>query len=449
MFKLRDYQQEVVDAFDGAPNLSLAVSPTSSGKTVIMHAIALQHDATIICPSFEIVEQFKEFYPKVFTYNYAYIHNISGDVLLIDEAHRVKKDGMVETVMKNFKTVYGLTATDYRTDIGEIYPSVFKHKVIEITKERLIEAGYLTPRKYAEIPVECLINVKASTLYKSKQLSDEVCPQTNKCLNHFFDNWDGKKTIYFGCDITHCEKIQLDLKLRGITSEIVMGDLDKGYRKKLVDDFRDGDLHHLINCKVLTEGFNAPAISNVVILRPTCSKSLYEQMCGRGDRLHEGKTNNNIYDYTYSKFNVVGRAPGKRERFCLDCGSVNVGNKPNCTECGVKMFKYDPDLKKCVHCGFENFVRARYCGDCGKNISKKYKLTDEFYHVGINRCKGLSEIIVGNKVIKTVSSGAANRFIDKLSGHMIEGNAFTEIYEVKPFKMLMNGRTIEKIIPVK
>ena len=52
----------------------------------------------------------------------------------------------------------------------------------------------------------------------------------------------------------------------------------------------------LTNCNVLTEGFDEPSVSCVLLARPTKSLLLYAQMVGRGTRLHPGKTDVCVID---------------------------------------------------------------------------------------------------------------------------------------------------------
>lgn len=54
---------------------------------------------------------------------------------------------------------------------------------------------------------------------------------------------------------------------------------------------RNGRVVVLGQCAVLTEGFDEPSVSCIVVGRPTMNESLYIQMVGRGTRLAEGKTN--------------------------------------------------------------------------------------------------------------------------------------------------------------
>jgi superfamily II DNA/RNA helicase len=59
-------------------------------------------------------------------------------------------------------------------------------------------------------------------------------------------------------------------------------------RRRIISEFRDGKLRHLCNCMILTEGFDAPAASAIVMARPTKSRSLYAQCVGRGTRVLGG-----------------------------------------------------------------------------------------------------------------------------------------------------------------
>jgi hypothetical protein len=65
---------------------------------------------------------------------------------------------------------------------------------------------------------------------------------------------------------------------------VVHGKLDRDTRRRLLRELADGTIRTVHNCAVLTEGFDDPTISCVVIARPTRSAPLYQQMVGRGLR---------------------------------------------------------------------------------------------------------------------------------------------------------------------
>lgn len=69
-----------------------------------------------------------------------------------------------------------------------------------------------------------------------------------------------------------------------IPAAVVHGGLGKLERRLILKRLAGGDVQVVVNCAVLTEGFDDPTISCVVIARPTRSGPLYQQMVGRGLR---------------------------------------------------------------------------------------------------------------------------------------------------------------------
>ena len=74
------------------------------------------------------------------------------------------------------------------------------------------------------------------------------------------------------------------LRRDGIKAAEVSADTRPATRRQIIEEFRAGNLTMLCNYGVLTTGFDAPKIENVMIARPTTSAVLYEQMIGRGTR---------------------------------------------------------------------------------------------------------------------------------------------------------------------
>lgn len=67
----------------------------------------------------------------------------------------------------------------------------------------------------------------------------------------------------------------------GITAAAISGATPREERQGIFEDFRTGRTQVLVNCMVLTEGWDAPWASCAVIARPTRSQPLYIQMVGR------------------------------------------------------------------------------------------------------------------------------------------------------------------------
>jgi superfamily II DNA or RNA helicase len=97
----------------------------------------------------------------------------------------------------------------------------------------------------------------------------------------------------------------------------VWGAMDGDDRKRVLADFRDGRLQILVNCQVLTEGFDAPRAQCAVIARPTTSAGLYIQMVGRVLRPFPGKDRALVLD-------VVGASDDHRLATIADLTSRRI-----------------------------------------------------------------------------------------------------------------------------
>ena len=86
-----------------------------------------------------------------------------------------------------------------------------------------------------------------------------------------------------------------------ITSSCVIGITPPEERKQTLKDFQDGKIRALINCMVLTEGFDCPCIDALIVARPTKSGLLIQQMVGRGLRKAPGKKDCLIVDLAFQR----------------------------------------------------------------------------------------------------------------------------------------------------
>jgi type I site-specific restriction endonuclease len=77
-------------------------------------------------------------------------------------------------------------------------------------------------------------------------------------------------------------------KIRPGKAVFLSGETDKGIRRQEIVNFEDGKRQYLVGCSLFTEGFNVPAISRVVMARPTKSCVYYTQCIGRGTRALRG-----------------------------------------------------------------------------------------------------------------------------------------------------------------
>lgn len=418
---LRAHQKEALGACIAAPQGGLIVSPTGSGKSHIIAALCQQlndRDVLVVTPRVELTRQnvAKITSSAVsMTVNTAYRQKVKTDVLIIDECHLVRQyDGMYQALMRNANLTYGFTATPFRLDCGPLHPAIFEHKLYEIERETLVRAGFLAKRKIIEIPSNLIINVRNSSFNSLGQLSKDSCPKTKGCIEHFLADADPtKQALIFVCDLKHGRIAQQHFP----RSEIVHSQMSKKVRQNLVERFKINDLQYLINCEILTTGFDHPPLEQLVILRPTNSYTLYEQICGRGDRVSLGKQYNMIYDYTVNNFNFDYVKCGRTSphRYCMFCLKITDYRLKTCTECNRTLVKGEAPTKRCSGCGHKNFNCATYCANCGVFVK------DNVLHVttGTLRWDGRGTLMIGDVKFKTTSVGAST-LIGQLSSGMYD-----------------------------
>lgn len=90
-----------------------------------------------------------------------------------------------------------------------------------------------------------------------------------------------RRGIVFTPTVATAELTAASLTLSGIPAAAISGETPREERRSIFERFRLGETQVLVNCMVLTEGFDAPWASCAVIARPTQSQPLYVQMVGR------------------------------------------------------------------------------------------------------------------------------------------------------------------------
>jgi DNA repair protein RadD len=94
----------------------------------------------------------------------------------------------------------------------------------------------------------------------------------------------GRQIIFFACGVEHGKFITSILRFNGIKAREIYGLTNTVDRLETIRMFKAGEINVLINCGVLTTGFDSTNIDCVFISRPTSSVVLYSQMIGRGLR---------------------------------------------------------------------------------------------------------------------------------------------------------------------
>lgn len=133
-------------------------------------------------------------------------------------------------------------------------------------------------------------------------------------------NKDGKRrsTCIFMPNVPSAKRardiINLDYGGRAIC---VTGDMDPDERKTLLEDYHRGRYQHVVNCDVLTEGWDSYRVE-IVVPKPTQAWGKFVQMIGRGTRPWEGCVD--VWGTAQDRRLAIAHSPKPRLTVLDPCG---------------------------------------------------------------------------------------------------------------------------------
>ena len=90
--------------------------------------------------------------------------------------------------------------------------------------------------------------------------------------------------MVFTASLVESEAVSLALNSIGVRAHHVEGAQKDDLRRAIIGDFAKGKCSVLTNQKLLTTGYDCPAVSNVFLTSKVNSPILFEQMVGRAAR---------------------------------------------------------------------------------------------------------------------------------------------------------------------
>lgn len=186
----------------------------------------------------------------------------------------------------------GFTATPHRTDgvgLHYVFDEIPFSRTIKEMMTAPLPGPWLCPIKgYRFESGLSLKGVKTSHGdYQARSLSEVVNNEERNiaAVKAYMALASGRQAICFCVDVAHTKAMQEQFASYGVLAACIVGADDSEDRRKTVADFKAGRIEVLVNCMVLTEGFDHAATACIIMARPTKSQLLYTQMLGRGTRL--------------------------------------------------------------------------------------------------------------------------------------------------------------------
>lgn len=522
---LRPYQQDASDA--AVEWMRRSVEPavieavTAAGKSHVIADMALRiHDMTgkrILClaPSAELVIQNREKliatgtpasmfsasagakdlrHPIVFGSPLTVKNRISRfqdgyAMVVLDECHGISPTvrGIIEEMRAGNPNlrVIGLTATPYRLGSGYIFRQwpdgtvnddtrarepYFTKCVYRITGPDLIAQGYLTRPVIGETGAEhydtSALAVNSRGQFDAGAVDRAYHGHGRKTAAIVADvvarSRDRMGVMLFAATVRHAEEVMASLPPD--LSAMIAGDTPKGERASIIARFKARRIKYLVSVGVLTTGFDAPHVDVIAILRKTESVGLFQQIIGRGLRLHDDKRDCLVLDYTdnldthcpdgdlFAPEVKAGKGGGDSEGLkclCPDCGYENrFPAKPDTLEYAKDENGYCLDLtgrrvetewgplpghfgrrcwgmvqagpgkldrcghrwtsKPCPECEAPNDIAARYCTECkGEIVDPNEKLRMEFTAMKRDPMQPQCDVVEDVRFVRGVSQRGA------------------------------------------
>jgi len=235
-------------------------------------------------------------------------------LVLVDESHHAVPGSRYASIIDSVRAAnpaalfVGCTATPARADRKRMQ-DVLRRCVFSRDIEDLAALGVLAK------PVGITLRLASLDLgyirtsggdYAQDALAQQMTRYVTSTVNESLPHLRGKLGLVFAANIAHAQRLTDAYCAAGIPAGLILGETRPDDRANRIAAWRERGHGMLINVGCLTEGFDEPRISVIVIACPTQSTTKYSQIIGRGLRLAPGKAECTIVD-------VMGRELDPRQ----------------------------------------------------------------------------------------------------------------------------------------
>lgn len=402
MYKLRDYQEDAVKAFrnflvNEPGKHGFLTLPTGAGKSLVIAEVC----RLVIAAGFRVLVLARQ--KELIVQNAEKLQTMLGDearvgvfcaglgrkepekevvfatvqscvnsmdeigtrhLVIVDEAHQIPshEGGQYHKVFKSLEGFFprtrrlGLTATPFRLDSGPIEGKgqPFDVEIYRVSVARMLEEGHICPirsKDVAEVDTESVR--KTGWDFNAAELQDafgHAVVENAKEIVAVANELDRRHCLVFASGVQHAEDLAELIRVKsGDDVGVVTGETLPLMRDAMLDRFKRGDLRWLVNCNVLTTGFDAPCVDLIAMVRATLSACLFAQCCGRGLRQSPGKDDCVLLDFGG---NIRRHGPIDADDF---------GMKPKSSSSETT----EAPTKECPSCNVAVPISIMLCPDCG------------------------------------------------------------------------------------
>ena len=214
-------------------------------------------------------------------------------LIIVDEAHHAKAPSY-KAILDHFgghAWILGLTATPdggaAKQLLGDVFPKLsFHYKIRDAIQDEV-----LVPIRVRRVPVK--VDLRQMSMrggdYTVSEIEARITPIVEQLAVNIKENIGSRKTVVFCPCVGSASAMSSMLRQVGVKSKYVAGaggafGMPRPERRKILEEFRTPAIQVIVCCDLLTEGYDHPEISCIVVARPTRKRYKYVQMIGRGTR---------------------------------------------------------------------------------------------------------------------------------------------------------------------
>ncbi|MGM7420852.1 sacsin N-terminal ATP-binding-like domain-containing protein [Cellulosimicrobium sp. CpK407] len=234
-------------------------------------------------------------------------------LVVIDEAHRAGSQRYTQILewlgisqrggTRTERPLLGLTATPYRgtnADANRLFAQRFGSRLLNALDEedpigQLREMQVLSRVEHQLLDSNIVISDPPAEGRGGSAAWDDVSraildrlganlDRTQLLVDHVLRQDTDWPILVFTPSVVSAHVTAALIRSLGRTAEAVDGEMRGQERRRKIEGFKSGETKVLVNCDLLTQGFDAPKVRALYIARPTFSPNRYVQMVGRGLR---------------------------------------------------------------------------------------------------------------------------------------------------------------------
>ena len=219
-----------------------------------------------------------------------FLDNLS--VVIVDESHLNYSKRAIEILAAYREAgakIIGLTASPERMT-GDPLVTFYGDIAYFYSLRNAIDDGWLVPPKvWLTVAGDLDLSKfdEGDGDFNANRLCKEMAREANvqTVANLILQHHEGEPSVVFCQGVLQAEKVREVLANRGgLETAIVHSRMEDVERDRHMALFESGELNAILNVGCLTTGWDSPIVRKVFCCKPTRSRTLYQQMIGRGTR---------------------------------------------------------------------------------------------------------------------------------------------------------------------